>query len=166
MATLPDVIHEYLQTFVQQRAPERLLFIGDAPDTTRLQRNSRASTVILSADQSLEPTAMRNGERFDLAVVINGLARLPRPAGNRLLGQLRDTRAAGVLVVTGPTTPDQTVWNSSDFIALGFRRSANSRYIAPGWAIYRYDIHDYKTTPGWLNSRYWANPERWDDDRW
>ncbi|MES1925471.1 hypothetical protein T31B1_09108 [Salinisphaera sp. T31B1] len=49
---------------------------------------------------------------------------------------------------------------------MGFRRVAGSQALPAGWSLYRYDIHDYKTTPDWLNKRYWANPERWDQERW
>jgi hypothetical protein len=27
--------------------------------------------------------------------------------------------------------------------------------------LYQYAIETYKTTPDWLNSKFWANPERW-----
>lgn len=31
---------------------------------------------------------------------------------------------------------------------------------------FEFNIADYKRTPDWLNSRYWANPQRWNKERW
>ena len=74
----------------------------------------------------------------------------------------------------------------SDFIALGFvdatpidtksnntrdglsgvdrteSRAQNQHTDAPRTErLFRYSLRDYKAVPGWLNSKYWANPERW-----
>ncbi|WP_290652932.1 DUF6231 family protein [Aquisalimonas sp.] len=32
--------------------------------------------------------------------------------------------------------------------------------------LYGFDVGTYKTTPDWLNPRYWANPELWGKYRW
>ncbi|MGD8939893.1 MAG: DUF6231 family protein [Gammaproteobacteria bacterium] len=32
--------------------------------------------------------------------------------------------------------------------------------------VYAFDIASYKTTPDWLNNKYWANPELWDKHWW
>lgn len=31
---------------------------------------------------------------------------------------------------------------------------------------YVFDLYDYKLTPEWLNNRFWAHPERFDQDWW
>jgi hypothetical protein len=46
------------------------------------------------------------------------------------------------------------------FRALGFTLS--SADTAENMRIYYYDLDTYKTVPDWLNSRHWANPERWE----
>ena len=59
----------------------------------------------------------------------------------------------------------------SDFFSLGFvdaSREITSQITnatgaggtGPG-LLYRYTLRDYKSVPGWLNSKYWAHPERW-----
>jgi hypothetical protein len=30
-----------------------------------------------------------------------------------------------------------------------------------GYLLYLFDLHTYKPAPDWLNSKYWAHPERW-----
>ena len=34
------------------------------------------------------------------------------------------------------------------------------------WGLHHYSLRTYKKTPRWLNSRYWANPQRWNQTRW
>jgi len=46
------------------------------------------------------------------------------------------------------------------FSALGFVREATDP--ATGSRIQSYDLATYKSTPEWLNARYWAHPDRWE----
>ena len=32
--------------------------------------------------------------------------------------------------------------------------------------LWQFNLYDYKMLPNWLNSKYWANPENWDKQRW
>lgn len=32
--------------------------------------------------------------------------------------------------------------------------------------LWQFNLYDYKKLPNWLNSKYWANPENWDKQRW
>ncbi len=45
------------------------------------------------------------------------------------------------------------------FLALGFTLSATDP--TQNRHIHYYDLDTYKAVPDWLNSRYWAHPERW-----
>ncbi len=51
-------------------------------------------------------------------------------------------------------------------IGHGFSRVSEWKRQDPQSELYRFDIADYKTTPDWLNSRYWAHPELFDKHRW
>ncbi len=97
--------------------------------------------------------------RQDL-VLVGGLEALPRKDGEILLSRLRDVYARRVLarVVLGGT------WRHNDMTAFGFTRLAEMD-PADG-VLYGFDVASYKTTPDWLNPRYWANPELWDKYRW
>jgi hypothetical protein len=78
-----------------------------------------------------------------------------RPEVSQLLAGLRDRGNRPVVVYL-----DKRVDDRLKMIALGYR-------AVPGdEPVYLFDIHDYKQTPDWLNSRNWANPERWDRYRW
>lgn len=47
-----------------------------------------------------------------------------------------------------------------DFIDLGFIR------LDLNGQVFGYDLYNYRQTPDWLNAKNWANPERFDKERW
>jgi hypothetical protein len=99
-----------------------------------------------------------------LAVVTDTLESLPLPKGRALLAALRDVYSETCLVAIDADAGVRAGWNPEAFIAMGFK-------VRPGieawdFALYSFSLRDYKTTPDWLNARHWANPERWDKDRW
>ncbi len=44
--------------------------------------------------------------------------------------------------------------------ALGFRQALHSVSDGTEYQLYEYRLKNYKQAPDWLNSRFWANPER------
>ena len=44
--------------------------------------------------------------------------------------------------------------------AMGFRQALNSVSDGLEYQLYEYRLKNYKRVPDWLNSRFWANPER------
>lgn len=119
---------------------------GDGPDPTSL---------------GLEAATHRLAElgRQDL-VLVGGLEALERKDGEILLSRLRDIYARRVLarVVLGE------IWQQNDMTAFGFTRLAAME--PTDGVLYGFDVASYKTTPDWLNPRYWANPDLWDKYRW
>jgi hypothetical protein len=73
-----------------------------------------------------------------------------------LISSLRDIHARRTIVLHGPGSSIQT----NELLALGFHAMADYPQI------YYHDLMDYKQTPDWLNSHYWANPENWNKFRW
>jgi hypothetical protein len=71
------------------------------------------------------------------------------------LTHLRDLLARRVLVVA---YGDQ----SAGLRSLGFTHVEKIEE----WNLWQFNILEYKQTPDWLNSRYWANPENFDKYRW
>ena len=64
-----------------------------------------------------------------------------------------------LLVCLEDATPsDQT------FFAFGFRRlnAVNSVAMSASARWFEYRLSAYKSSPDWLNARFWANPERYD----
>jgi len=47
----------------------------------------------------------------------------------------------------------------NELFSLGYQESREVTGLP--LSLFRYSLRDYKQVPGWLNSKYWAHPERW-----
>lgn len=91
-----------------------------------------------------------------LALGIDALNGLDAQQAQHLISRVRLYVAPRLLLVAPPDcTLDDTA-----FRALGFMLSTTE--AAQGPRVYYYDIDTYKMVPDWLNSRFWAHPERWE----
>ncbi len=50
--------------------------------------------------------------------------------------------------------------------ALGLRCLEILDVNGQTWGLNHFSLTTYKKTPNWLNSRFWANPQRWNKFRW
>lgn len=171
MAPLPYAVDAYLQRHIADIRPQRLLVIAE-PDYSTADYVSAAGVdchchVLTTAAAARVPDRL---ERYDMTLAIDPTAAVPRRIAMQLLGHLRDIVSGHLLVVAARTAhgdaTEKMIWQPTDFIELGFRRAEASAGLDAGFAIYRHDIRDYKITPSWLSARHWANPERWDKERW
>ena len=90
-----------------------------------------------------------------LALGIDALDGLDADAARQLIGRTRLFVAPHILLAV----PAGCVLDETMFRALGFTLCATD--AAAGIRIHEYDIETYKSVPDWLNSRFWAHPERW-----
>lgn len=95
-----------------------------------------------------------NGDhsRADLAVVL--LEPQDNPAQTERIAWHRDIGAQCTLLWLA----DDNHWSPARLRELGFQPLTDR--------LWAFDIDDYKAVPDWLNARFWANPERWDQHRW
>ncbi len=144
----PNAAHP-LSAQLAEAAPATLLVLG-------------AQALALSRLQAARPTACRvhaasPGEfpagRFDAVLLSTDYAVLGNPGWLHLLGRLRTFTSARVWLMADSTHP----LGEADYLALGFTCLPPWR----DWRCYAYDLHHYKSTPDWLNARFWAHPERW-----
>lgn len=102
------------------------------------------------------------GERADLVLV----SELPATAGRReaeqAIARLRDLGGTRVILGLSPSAG----WQAADLFALGFTRLGELETDGEPLRLYAFDLNAYKTTPDWLNSRYWAHPELWGKHWW
>lgn len=106
---------------------------------------------------------------FDFGIVANCIEYVDNSAAVHLLARLRDiyTRKLLVVVPIGKQwTHHRSHWKESDFLALGFILKAKLTVDDKPLHVYAFDIDSYKSTPDWLNNKYWANPELWDKFWW
>ena len=148
--------------YVKQAAGEidRVLWLGEPrPEVGTADRLGVALTTLpLSLDMVQGCT-----ERFGLAVVTPAIVDLEARARLALVARLRDVQARRLLIVV----PEAHAFNGESR-ALGLRHHllTGAAAAAPKFSVYGFDLYDYRRTPDWLNSRYWANPERWNESRW
>jgi hypothetical protein len=91
-----------------------------------------------------------------LALGVNALDDLDATSARHLIHHVRLFAASRLLLLA---RPDCSL-DDADFRALGFIREAFDPET--GLRIQSYDLATYKSTPDWLNARYWAHPERWE----
>jgi hypothetical protein len=90
-----------------------------------------------------------------LALGIDALDGLDADAAIQLISRIRLYVAPHILLAV----PARCVLDEAMFRALGFTLCATD--AAADMRIHEYDIDTYKSVPDWLNSRFWAHPERW-----
>ncbi len=147
---------------LEQMQPRSILCLG-APCTPAIRDYVAAAPGRLAQHQA---EALPTAGHFDLVVVAELLERLPKNRGEQLLARLRDIHGGRflLLLTATPRTEHASQWDGNELLALGLIRVGS--YPDADRHLYRYDLHDYKTTPDWLNPRFWAHPERWDKDYW
>ena len=91
-----------------------------------------------------------------LALGIDVLNGLDAHRAQHLINQVRLYVAPRLLLVA----QEECALDESSFRALGFTLSIHDP--AHRTRLYYYDLDVYKTVPDWLNSRFWAHPERWE----
>mgnify|MGYP000102732060 CR=1 FL=1 len=127
----------------------RVLILGDAPPAA-LENWPDAETQ--SPDQHLS-------QRFDLALLIHPADVKQQGAFTQQLAAARDQWAKQVLTLVPLAHHNQTL--EQEYFALGFSHRALHEPLSQQFCAYGFSIRHYKTTPDWLNSKFWANPERW-----
>jgi hypothetical protein len=106
---------------------------------------------------------------FDFGVVVKCIEYVDKSVAEHLLARLRDIYTKKLLVVAPIGKQwDQhcSHWEESDFLALGFILKTKLTVDDKPLHVYAFDIDSYKSTPDWLNNKYWANPELWDKFWW
>ena len=134
-------IEEWVLAELRQRKPARLLAEGARAEALARRHLDTHPDCALAA----------SGTQAELAFAfVDGAA--TKAEALALIGRMKQ-QAPVVLVAAREDSP--LAFN--DFLSFGMQRLAD----ADGDALFLFDLHSYKPAPDWLNSRYWANPERW-----
>lgn len=154
---LPPVLR-----YLEECRPQTLLALGSgAAVYASAYRGAHADSTV---DMGVAFEA-QTGARYDAAILIGCIEHMDKKAALALIARLRDAQAANLLLAA-PIGPDWTghtsYWAEQDFLALGMQVYQRLDCDAGAMILYRYNIHDYKQVPDWLNSKYWAHPERWE----
>ncbi len=108
--------------------------------------------------------------RQELAIAVGLLENVEPATARTVLARLRDLHAARLLVLVDPAAARARGWSECELLAMGLYRLgrplSQDAVSSTASAVYVFDLYDYKPTPDWLNSRFWAHPERFDKDWW
>lgn len=155
-----------LNAAVEAIAPRALLALGPGAQSP-LERYAAThpECAVMRVEHGDWLHELAQAGSFDLAFVYGVLEYLPKREAMTLLARIRDMHARRLyaLVPIGKAwLGHASLWEQNDLIALGMEQV--NAYAESGGPLhlYRFDIHTYKTTPEWFNSRYWAHPELWD----
>ena len=152
-----------LAALLDQHAPKRLLVVGESrfPALAAFQQAHPDCVV------SLAPAAPLSGERaaqrYDLALVVDCLERMPKRTALELLGGIRNLNASRLAVLVDLDACD---WQETDLFALALQLSERFQRDAQVLSLFTYDLRDYKQVPDWLNAKFWANPENFGKYWW
>lgn len=141
------------------RSLSSLLLLGEAAPYLAKQLQHAPPQVVIEDTDTVQ-RRLTDDSRYALAVLTDALPQLPRPQAAHVLAHLRDVSACYLLVAL----TSNSAWGQHDMLSLGL--SALDSSYRDGTQLYEFNITDYKQRPEWLNAQHWANPERWDAERW
>lgn len=159
-----------LKLLIQQFQPKQILSIGPAGHDLFTDYLDVCEDCVL--EECSSPPALKQLDqygRYDLVFVSNILENMPKSEAEQLVARLRDLHSVHLIIVLpiGEGWPNHiSYWQKTDMLGLGFSQVAEFQYQQHTVHIYAFDIASYKTTPEWLNSKYWANPEMFDKYWW
>ncbi len=127
--------------------------------------NGRSTVDAPDAVESL--IAESSTRRYDFGVTAGYLEFADKKTGAALIARLRDVLVRRLCVILpSAARAEATAWTDGELTAFGLTLLGTSKHEVEGQRVYGFDISSYKRTPDWLNPRHWANPERWNKDRW
>ena len=157
-----------LASLVEQIRPAHLLCLGPEGKLFAPYCATHVQTQLTVLETPVPLFRALASARFDFVYLSATLEKLSHREGERLLARLRDlhTPRFALLLPLTPNPDDASHWQEQELFAFGLTRlglyGAGERRLG----LYGYDLDHYKTTPDWLNPRFWANPERWDKAWW
>lgn len=169
-AMYPEMEQTELQALIHQFQPQQILSIGPAGQELFTSYLAGCPECSLQECISVPTLEQLDGYgRYDLVFVSHVLERMPKSQAEQLIARLRDLHSERLIIVLpiGKDWPGHAShWQETDMLGLGFSRVAKFQFKQHLVHIYAFDIASYKTTPEWLNSKYWANPEMFDKYWW
>ncbi|HHB11783.1 MAG TPA: hypothetical protein ENK62_01115 [Chromatiales bacterium] len=165
---VPPDIAAALRRALQDAQPERVIHVqserdrcalGAVLETLEPQPEVLSPHRILAARPASPPTGT-------VCVTCGRMGLADQRRAEHVLARLRDLYCQRVLLVTPLDAREPHGWPEAQLRALGFLRLLRTGQAGTDWGLFGFDLYDYKTTPDWLNPRYWANPHLWNRYRW
>lgn len=146
---------------------ELVSLLGDAPSELCIVGQIDPQLRQLLADASTHSYADISGcldaaERLQSASILMMIRTDSIDTLPNLLGTICQRFPSQVLIELQHEVTDKTAEQAFRQVcfATGFRRALHSVSDATEYQLYEYRLKNYKQAPEWLNSRFWAHPER------
>jgi len=147
----------------KQLHPESILFIGREGSELFDEYTSAVSNCRFDIVDKIDNIdALNLNLRYDLVFVMRAIEYMPKDQAIALISRLRDVigrRLIMVVPIGMANSEQQSIWQVQDLLALGMVAIGEGQVAQHRIQVFGFDIMTYKTTPDWLNSRYWAHPE-------
>lgn len=155
-----------LQQLIGQFAPKNILVFGPVGEDIfgeYLQQHQDTRLEVIAQQEDASQLAALG--KYDLVFVSHTLEFMDKTQALAVIASLRDIHSQRLLLAIPmgeQWTTHRSHWQDNELLGLGFVRLIKSDSQTRPIHIYGFDIATYKTTPSWLNSRYWAHPEMFD----
>lgn len=164
----PKEIWFDVETLLSVAQPASVTLIGHFPTQflqdylaqRSLLGNPCAIQELPTQDAQAELTAVAHA---DLAIVAGCVEHMEKSAATQLLSKIRDIASRQFCLCISLT---DSAWTRNELFALGLKQVATYTANEQLFALYKFNLADYKKTPDWLNSDNWANPEMWGKYWW
>ena len=161
-----------IETLLNVAQPNRILLLGDTSaeflDNYIEQKeilNQSCSVTQLPSSEFAELAAL--DERFDVAIALNWFEHLNKTQGQQTLSRLRDVLSPQYCICLPISQSVNSVdWHLTDLFSFALSKVATYSHNEKNYGLFKYNIHDYKKTPDWLNADNWANPNMWGKYWW
>ncbi len=153
-------------------APRSILALGNTASGLVQEFCSQASDcdlISLDASQTTHVLlSQADSRRHDFGLIAGFLEQVDKETGSTVLARVRDVLVRRLCVVVEDLQGEdrEVQWSNAEMAALGFSFLGRFEIEGRELELYGFDIANYKQTPDWLNAQHWANPERWNKDRW
>ncbi len=159
--------HDIAQLTEQMR-PASILVLGNDCDIFKHYLNVHPIGRLVCVSHGDYLSSVQALGRVDLAYLSGVIENMDKHAASVLLSRLRDVYAQRVVVTArlGQCDAQRSQWTSQELLAFGMTRIGRYPNSDAEIQVFTFDLHNYKPTPDWLNSRDWAHPELYDKHWW
>jgi hypothetical protein len=156
--------HTLILGILSDVGPESVLAVGPVAAELAATHSQASSCRVTLLEAAKAGEQLVHHGRHELAILAGEWEQLPRAQAAGLLAALRDVYARRILALL--PLQENSAWQHGDMIGHGFTSLRRFAHTPQPLELFEFDVASYKTTPDWLNSKHWANPQLFDKYRW
>lgn len=161
-----------IETLLNVAQPTRILLLGntsaDFLNNYIEQKKILGQTCLVTQIGNADFSQLNKlDDRFDVAIALDWFEHLSKTMGQQTLSRLRDVLSQQYCICLPMSqSPNTSDWHLTDLFSFALSKVASYTHNDKIYGLFKYNIHDYKKTPDWLNADNWANPNMWGKYWW